>query len=594
MPRPLIATLLACAVLAAGELSPSQALAAMTVPPGVAVNLFASDPEIVQPFAFCFDERGRMWLAENLNYSSRGNHKPGDLSRIVILADTDGDGRMDKRTVFLDQVFFPGGLAWGHGGLFVGSPPRLLFFPDRDRDDKPDSAPEVLLDGWGINDRHETLNSFMWGPDGWLYGCHGLFTHSKVGKPGAPDSERQGLNAGVFRYHPLTRRFEVFAHGTSNPWGIDYDPNGQFLLTACVIPHLWHIIQGGLYQRQGGNHFNPNVYQDIGNIFKDAKRGAAYGGAIVYQADNLPERFRGRVLSCSLHHHKIYVDRLASAGSGFTGHHDGELAVANDNWWIGFNTHVGPDGALFVIDWHDSDICGNKVTAAQTGRIFRYAAPGTRYPTTLDLGKATDAELVRHLGHANNWYERTARRLLAERAVAKKLDAATPAALKAALAGTATPTRMRALWALHGIAGFTVADLTALLADRDEFIRAWAIQLLCENGTPAAAVLTRFAELAVSDPSAVVRLYLAAACQRISISERWPLIERLAAHGEDDRDHNIPLMLWYALEPAVPADQARALKLVSSAKIAKLRQFVPRRLAVGSPAAGRKSNDDDD
>ena len=126
--------------------------------------------------------------------------------------------------------------------------------------------PQVLLDGWGQHDTHETLNSFTWGPDGWLYGCHGVFTHSRVGKPGTPDSKRTPINAGIWRYHPTRHVFEVFAHGTSNPWGIDFDARGQLIITACVIPHLYHMIQGGRYERQGGQHFNPYTYDDIKTI----------------------------------------------------------------------------------------------------------------------------------------------------------------------------------------------------------------------------------------------------------------------------------------------------------------------------------------
>ena len=142
--------------------------------------------------------------------------------RIVILTDTDGDGEVDERKIFKDKIMFPTGIALGHGGVFVGSPPNLLFIPDKDRDDVPDGEPEILLDGWGRQDRHETLNSFLWGPDGWLYGCHGVFTHSKVGKPGTPDKDRKPINAGVWRYDPVGKEFEVFAWGTSNPWGLDF------------------------------------------------------------------------------------------------------------------------------------------------------------------------------------------------------------------------------------------------------------------------------------------------------------------------------------------------------------------------------------
>jgi putative membrane-bound dehydrogenase-like protein len=141
--------------------------------------------------------------------------KPKD--RIVILEDTDGDGSADKKSVFYDKVPFASGIAIGHGGVWVGSPPNLLFFPRRD--DKQDVAagePEIVLDGWGADDTHETLNNFIWGPDGWLYGTQGVFTFSKVGKPGAPDSERVPMNAGIFRYHPDKKIFELYAGGGSN------------------------------------------------------------------------------------------------------------------------------------------------------------------------------------------------------------------------------------------------------------------------------------------------------------------------------------------------------------------------------------------
>ena len=128
-----------------------------------------------------------------------------------MLEDKDKDGEFETRTVFADDLNLVSGMEVGFGGVYVGQAPELLFIPDRDDDLVPDGPPEVLLDGWGYEDTHETLNSFTWGPDGWLYGCHGVFTHSNVGKPGASDSERARINAGVWRYHPTRHEFEVFA-----------------------------------------------------------------------------------------------------------------------------------------------------------------------------------------------------------------------------------------------------------------------------------------------------------------------------------------------------------------------------------------------
>ena len=149
-------------------LSPTEAVAKMAIPDGFEVSVFASEPDIAEPIAFCFDDRGRMWVAENFNYQTRRQHTDDQVSRIQILEDTDGDGVFDEKKTFTDKLTFTSGIACGFGGVFVGSPPNLTYIPDADGDDKPDGPPQVLLDGWGINDRHETLNSFIWGPDGWL------------------------------------------------------------------------------------------------------------------------------------------------------------------------------------------------------------------------------------------------------------------------------------------------------------------------------------------------------------------------------------------------------------------------------------------
>ena len=182
----------------------------MTVPPGFKVTLFAGEPDVVQPIAMAIDDRGRLWIAEAYSYPRRVPQAQA-RDRILIFEDTNGDGRFDSRKVFADHLNLVSGLEVGFGGVWVGAAPEFYFIPDKDGDDRPDGPPQVLLDGWGQHDTHETLNSFIWGPDGWLYGCHGVFTHSRVGKPGTPPSDRIPINAGIWRYHPVRHVFEVFA-----------------------------------------------------------------------------------------------------------------------------------------------------------------------------------------------------------------------------------------------------------------------------------------------------------------------------------------------------------------------------------------------
>ena len=236
--------------------SAQQCAGQMTVPPGFEVQVFASEPDVVNPIGIDFDNRGRVYVLECVEYPRKAPAGQG-RDRVRVLEDTNGDGRADKVTTFADGLNLATGIAVGRGGVFVGQAPELLFLEDTDGDDVADRR-TVLLTGWGYQDTHETLNSLLWGPDGWLYGNQGVFTTSKV----------QGIefSGGVWRYHPESKKFELFAEGTSNAWGFDYDENGAGFITACVIPHLFHTIPGGLYMRQAGRNRNPYAYGEIKEI----------------------------------------------------------------------------------------------------------------------------------------------------------------------------------------------------------------------------------------------------------------------------------------------------------------------------------------
>ncbi|MBV9125267.1 MAG: dehydrogenase, partial [Planctomycetes bacterium] len=240
-------------------LPPDVAPSHMTMPPGFHATLFAGEPDVVQPIAFTIDDRGRRWVAECYTYPDWQKEGPGK-DRILIFEDRDGDGHFDTRKVFCDHLTNVSGLQVGFGGVWVCAIPNLLFIPDRDGDDKPDGPPEVVLDGWDLQAKHNVFNSLTWGPDGWLYGCNGIMSNSKVGNPGTPDKDRVALNCGVWRYHPTRHTFEVVVSGTTNPWGLDFDDLGQGFITNCVIKHLWHVIPGAHFQRMYGQDLDPYTY----------------------------------------------------------------------------------------------------------------------------------------------------------------------------------------------------------------------------------------------------------------------------------------------------------------------------------------------
>ena len=555
-------------------LTADEAAKKMTLPPGFSAQVVASEPDVVQPVAYTIDDRGRLWVVENTNYPNCPG-KPED--KILIFEDFDAAGRARKRTVFYDKLTFASGIAVGHGGVWVGAPPNLLFFPLKDGQETAAGEPQVVLDGWGNEDTHETLNDFIWGPDGWLYGTQGIFTNSNVGKPGAPDSERVKINAGVWRYHPVRKKFELYAEGASNQWGVDWDDRGQAFFAACVIPHMWQCIQGARYHRQAGQHFNKFTYGDIKTIadFEYEKR--AYCGAMIYLGGQWPKEFRDTFFFHDIHMNKLRNEKLSRDGSGMKSEKKMDFLVSNDAWYRGLSPQYGPDGSVFVSDWYDKVPCHQQreYTDRTNGRIYKLVYEGVK-PVSVDLAKASDVELVQMQLHENDWYVRHARRILAERGPKPEVQTA----LRKMLHENPDETRkLRALWALHGVQGLDEATALEALKSPMEYVRAWTIQLACEDGAPTPAQLAEFAKMSRDDASPVVRLYLASAAQRIEIAKRWPILEGLASHAEDANDHNLPLMLWYAAEPAVAADIAKGAELLGNCKIPKVQEFITRRMA---------------
>ena len=619
-------------------LSPEEAVKAMTLPPGFKATLFAGEPDVKQPIAFCLDDRGRLWVVENYTYPQRQPEGKG-TDRILVFEDTDGDGKFDKRTVFYEGLNLASAIEWGFGGVYVGAAPWLLHIPVKETDAGPQPAgePVKLLEGFAWQDTHEMLNTFTWGPDGWLYGCHGVFTHSHVKVVGAPDTERQFINAGVWRYHPTKKRFEVFAEGTSNPWGIDFNQYGHCFIEACVIPHLFHMIQGGRYQRQGGQHYAPTIeeakrivpeyftqdfakpgkqpitpyiYDDLktiadhrhftGNQWNNQDRatsgviggGHAHAGLMCYLGGSWPAEYHGKLIMGNIHGQRLNVDVPEPKGSGYVGKHAPDFINFNDRWSQTLNQQLDQDGNVFVIDWYDKQQCHTGNAAAHdrsNGRIFKITY-GDKKGSQVDLAKLSSPELSATLRHANAWQARHGTRLLQERgpdkALANELREALRLAGSAPAGGsdelrkiqTSTFVQLRVLWALHATGGLNQETALATLKHTDEHLRAWTIQLLCEEKNPGAAALAEFARLAKDDPSPVVRLYLASACQRLTVAERTPIVEALLAHAEDATDHNLPLMYWFAAEPMVAAGPAKGALLLGKAKIPILREYITRRM----------------
>jgi putative membrane-bound dehydrogenase-like protein len=593
-------------------LPPQEALHQFHVPTGYQVTLFAAEPDVQQPVAMTFDSRGRLWVAENYTYAERAIGFDRNLrDRIVILEDTNHDGSMDRRTIFWDRGQLLASVEVGFGGVFALCAPHLLFIPDRDGDDVPDGEPEILLTGW--NDdvvRHNLVNGLKWGPDGWLYGRHGIQATSRVGTPDTPLEQRQMINCGIWRYHPVRREFEVVAQGTTNPWGMDWDEHGEPFFINTVIGHLWHLIPGANYRRMYGEPFDPRVYilldqhadhyhwdtreswDDIRQLgltstTLEAGGGHAHAGLMIYLGDNWSDHHRGRLFTINFHGRRLNQDILERRGSGYLGRHGPDEFLSDDPWFRGIELLYGPDGGVYVADWSDTGECHeDDGVHRSSGRIYRITRGQPTPPAIGDLAQAQDMELVRLQLHRNDWFVRQARRLLQERAAAgQDLDEAR-LALHLLFDQESDVTRqLRALWALHAIGAADADWLLTHLSHSEEHVRAWAIRLLTDalpigNQLKSldASIFNELLGRADSEPSALVRLVLVSTLQRLPIEQRARLARPLVAHADDVADHNLPLMLWYGIKAVADTDPNLAVDLAAIIQPRITRRLLARRL----------------
>ena len=558
-------------------LPPEESKKRFRVPAGFEVRLFAAEPEVVNPVAMTWDERGRLWVVELYEYplGAKPGQKPRD--RIKILEDNDGDGRADKVTVFADGFNLATGIQLGNGGVYLGQAPDLYFLQDTNGDDIADTR-LVLKTGFGLEDRHELLNSFTWGPDGWLYLTHGVFTHSRVKEP---NNSYVTIDAGVARLNPRTKKLEVVSDGTSNPWGVDFDRYGNAFVSACVIDHFFHLAPGGVYLRQGGTPANPYTYELLPSIVDHKHFMAAYAGVDIYQGNQFPGEWFGEALMGNIHQSAINHDHLTPNGSSFKASAREDFLTTSDGWFRPVSTQTGPDGAVWIMDWYDKYPCYQNANAdpdgvdREYGRIWRVVyvgdKPGKPVPSrpakNMNLTKLSSAKLVERLAHPNVWQRRMAQRLLNERR-----DPKTREPLEKLLAnGRTVESRLAAFWTLHGSELLDEAVLEKYADDREPAIRAWIARLTGERGDDSPPAMRRLETLAGDrDPS--VRLAAATAARRfvssaltVDLPPKNPganvgrVLTAVVEASADAKDPLIPFMVWMAAEPKITENPQTAL-----------------------------------
>ncbi|MBI3414908.1 MAG: ThuA domain-containing protein [Verrucomicrobia bacterium] len=572
-------------------LGPEESLARFKVADDLEIEQVLAEPIVAQPVFLNFDERGRMWVVQYRQYPhpaglkmmSHDNvwravydkvppppphHFRGE-DKITIHEDTDGDGKFDKHTTFVDGLNICTSVERGRGGVWVLNPPYLLFYRDENNDDVPDGDPEVRLAGFGLEDTHSVANSLRWGPDGWLYGAQGstvtanIFSYGADGKPlNAKPIYSQGQN--IWRYHPETRRYEVFAEGGGNAFGCEIDSKGRvFSGHNGGNTRGFHYQQGAYLQKGFEKHgplSNPYAFGYFPQMPHDDVERFTHN-FIIYEGGALPVRYEGKLFGVEPLQGRVVYSEITPDKSSFCTRDLGYVVTSEDKWFKPVDIKAGPDGAIYVCDWYDRQVNHYRNHEGQidkgNGRIYRLKAKQPNAQQYADsarilsrVSKASTKELASLLTHPNKWFRQLALRLLADRH-----DKSLSLDLEEILQRSGEQTALEALWAMNASGNFDDALAKRLLQIPAASIRAWTVRLLGDANQILPDLAPKLAELAARETDLEVRDQLASTAKRLPANYGLPVIRALLAHSEDVVDNRLPLLLWWAIESKAESDR---------------------------------------
>lgn len=576
-----------------GPLSPQQALAHFKTPEDLRVELALGDPDIGQPLSFKFDERGRLWVVQYLQYPNPAgltavsrdkflrtvydrvppappNHFRGD-DKITIHEDRDRDGYFEQQKTFVDGLSLVSSFAFGRDGVWVLNPPYLLFYPDRDGDDLPDGNPEIHLAGFGIEDSHSIANSLRCGPDGWLYGAHGSTVTGAIKHPDSEQPPVRSLGQAIWRYHPELRRYEIFAEGGGNSFGVEFDSKGRvFSGHNGGDTRGFHFVQGGYYQKGFGKHgelSNPYTFGYFSQMQHHSVARFTHD-LLVYEATGLPTNYHGKVFGVAPLQGHITISERQPLGSSFQTRDIGHAWTTDDSWCRPVHLQTGPDGSIYVADFYEQRIDHASHYQGRvdrgSGRIYRIAAAAkdSNPSAAIRISFQSTSELLAALQSQNRWHRETALRIIAENKAESMRDP-----LRTMLSQAETTYPLDCLWALHAVDGLDNETALGLLAHSDPYVRLWTVRLLCDAGAVSNELLGALVELSTVETNVEVRSQLACSAKRLLAPQALPIIQALLSRREDVNDIHLPLLLWWAVEAKVSDDPDSVLAIFESAQL---------------------------
>jgi putative membrane-bound dehydrogenase-like protein len=561
----------------------AEAVASLKLRDGLAIDVIATEPAVVQPLYMSFDSRARLWVTQYIQYplpaglkvTAYDYHLRAQFDRvpapppkgvkgadkITVLEDRDGDGVFETHRDVITGLNIASAAIKGAGGIWVMNPPYLLFYRDADDDDVPDGDPEVCLSGFGLEDTHSVASSLVFGPDGWLYGATGSTTTGNVSSAVTKGVRWSGQH--IWRYHPQTKVFEIYAEGGGNTMSLEIDAQGRFFSGTNNTERGMHYEQGMSGVKGFGKHgpaANSYAYGYFEHMVTQSDRKRFSQTLVVYDGDLMADRFAEKFIAPNSLQNMVYVSARVPDTSTFKSVDEAPLITSSDRWFRPVDIKVGPDGALWLADWYDSRLSHVSPVddwSKSDGRIYRVRPAGAAPKTVkIDLHRAPVPELLKALGHANKWFRRQAALELAWRGE----TAALPELARLAR-DPQNAHAFDALCALHMLGGLDSELAVALLRHPDPYVRRWVVRCVGDEGSADTPLATALRELARDETHLEVRTQLLASARRLPVATGLALARVMMERAADANDKRLPLLLWWVLEARAETNRAELLAL---------------------------------
>jgi putative heme-binding domain-containing protein len=429
----------------------------------------------------------------------------------------------------------------------------------------PDGEPEVRLSGFGLEDTHSVANSLRWGPDGWLYAANGSTTTGVVSSDVTKNVAFQGQM--IWRYHPDTRIFEIYAEGGGNTFSTEIDKVGRvFSGTNNGETRGMFYPQGSYGKKNWGKHgplTNPYAFGWFEHMNHEGDTNRFPQTFLIYEGGQFPERYTHNIIAGNALHNRVWASELIPEGSTYRTVDMPLLCVTADHWFRPVDVEVGPDGAVYIADWYDSRLTHvdpRDNWHKDSGRLYRLQAKGAKPHAPFDLTTESNAALIERFSHNNKWFRQQAVRVLSERGDKSALPTLRQ------LIEADDPRALEALWTAYRLGGFDESLAVYGLKHPNEHVRRWSARLLGDDHRASPAEAITLVELAKTEGAVQVRSQLASTAKRLPASVCLPIVQALATHSEDVDDLHMPLLIWWAIESKATSDRDAVVDLFRDKK----------------------------